>query len=455
MISVRSQLSGFQFSALSVSVRGTREPNTENLRTENRELTSSSPRSHCHPSYNPAVFVRDLASIDLTDPWVQADPYPVFDRLRTEAPVCRLRVGRWLHFWMITRYDDVVSVLKDERFTHDFRKVRRADVQIVRLLGPLTRHMLNRDPPDHTRLRVLVQKAFTPRFVEGLRPRIESLAEELLDRVARQGRMDVVADYALPLPVTIIAEMLGVPVSDRDRFQRWTARLVEFGGAWSIIRSVPSGWSLLDYIRGLVRIRRRQPEADLISALVAAEEAGDKLTESEVWAMVGLLLLAGYETTVNLIANGTLALLGHPEQMHALHARPSLAPAAVEELLRYDGPLNWAPPRWARCDVEVAGVMIPKHAAVALGLNAADRDPAQFRRPDVLDFQREPNRHLALGQGVHYCVGAPLARLESQIAFTTLLRRLPDLRLAVPREALPWRRSVPLRGLRSLPVSFG
>lgn len=395
----------------------------------------------------------DRLDIDLTDPSVRADPYPLYARLREQAPVCRMRVGV-LDFWMLTRYDDVVAALRDERLTHDFRKVPRADVQVLRLLGPLNRHMLNSDPPDHTRLRALVHKAFTARFVEDLRPRIESLTGQLLDRVASQGRMDIVADYALPLPVTIIAEMLGVPVSDRERFQRWSAALVEFGGAWSVLRALPSGWALLRYIRRLTILRRRRPENDLISALVAAEEDGEKLSGQEVWAMVGLLLLAGYETTVNLIGNGTLALLKNPEQMNTLRGQPSLMPVAVEELLRYDGPLNWAPPRWTLGDITIRGVTIPKHAAVGLGLAAADRDPVQFDRPDELNLAREPNRHIAFGQGIHYCVGAPLARLEAQIAFTTLVRRFPDLRLAVPPTTLRWRRSVPLRGLESLPVVF-
>jgi cytochrome P450 PksS len=398
--------------------------------------------------------VPDSLNIDLMEPAVRADPHALFARLREQAPVCRIRVGRWLDFWMLTRYDDVVAALKDERLTHDLRKVPRVDVQVLRLFGPLNRHMLNSDPPDHTRLRALVHKAFTARFVEDLRPRIESLTHELLDRVASSGRMDVIADYALPLPVTIIAGMIGVPVSDRERFQRWTAALTEFGGVWSILRAVPRAWALLRYIRRLTTLRRHRPETDLISALVAAEEGGDTLSGQEVWAMVGLLLIAGYETTVNLIGNGMLALLKHPEQMQRLRVDRTLMPRAVEELLRYDGPLNWAPPRWTMCDITLRGVTIPKYAAVGLGLNAADRDPAQFERPDELDLAREPNRHVAFGQGIHYCVGAPLARIEAQIAFTTLLQRFPDLRLAVPPSALRWRPSVPLRGLASLPVAF-
>ncbi|MGH9576472.1 MAG: cytochrome P450, partial [Terriglobales bacterium] len=214
-------------------------------------------------------------------------------------------------------------------------------------------------------------------------------------------------------------------------------------------------WALLRYIRGLVTLRRRHPEDDLISALVAAEEAGDKLNEDELLAMISLLLLAGFETTVNLIGNGTLALLEHPSEMERLRSQPELMPSAVEELLRYDSPIKLATPRWTQCEVTIGGLKIPPHAGLAIAIASANRDPQQFENPDALNLAREPNRHLSLGQGIHYCLGAPLARLEGQIAFTTLLRRFPHLRLAVPREALRWRKSMPLRGLESLPVSLG
>ncbi|MCI0354141.1 MAG: cytochrome P450 [Acidobacteria bacterium] len=396
----------------------------------------------------------DAAAIDLTDPQFRIDPYPTYARLRVEAPVCRARAGFFGRAWLITRYDDVAAALRDERFTKDLRKVRRPEVQVLRLFGALNRHMLNADPPDHTRLRALVQKVFTTRFVEGLRARIESLAEQLLDRMAAQGQMDVVGDFAQPLPTTVIAEMLGVPVSDRERFQRWSAGLVDFAGLLSILKAAPSAWALLRYIRGLVALRRKRPEDDLISALVAAEEAGDKLNENELLAMVSLLLLAGFETTVNLIGNGTLALLENPAAMEKLRAEPTLMPSAVEELLRYDSPIKLATPRWTLCEVTVAGVQIPRHAAVAIAIASANRDPEQFDRPDALDLAREPNRHLSLGQGIHYCLGAPLARLEGQVAFTALLRRFPRMRLTVPRGSLRWRNSMPLRGLQSLPVTI-
>ena len=400
----------------------------------------------------------DTADIDLTDRQLRSDPYPLYARLRKEAPVCRVRAGRLFDFWLITRYDDVVAALRDERLSKDPRKVqttsRRAkEIWVLRLGGPSARHMLARDEPDHARLRGLVQKAFTARFVEGIRPRVESLTEELLSRVAGQDRIDVIRDYALPLPSTIIAEMLGVPVSDRERFQRWSAAMVDLRGVLQIPRAAPSLWAFLRYIRKLVRLRRRQPENDLISALAAAEEAGDKLNEDELLAMVVLLLIAGYETTVNLIGNGTLALLENPAEMDRLRAQPSMMPCAVEEMLRYNSPLELATQRWALCDIEMAGVTIPKGDFVVAGIASANRDPQQFERPDVLDLAREPNRHVAFGQGIHYCLGAPLARMEAQIAFTALLRRLPELRLAVPRNVLRWRKSAFLRGLEALPVA--
>ncbi len=400
----------------------------------------------------PAMYER--TDIDLTDPQFRIDPYPIYARLRAEAPICRVRAGFFGRAWLITRYDDVAAAIRDERFTKDFRKVRRPEAQFLRILGPLNRHMLNVDPPDHTRLRALVQKAFTTRFVEDLRPRIESLAERLLDRVKGHPHMDVVRDYAQPLPTIVIAEMLGVPVEDRERFQRWSADVVDFSGPLSLVKAVPAAWALWRYIRGLVNLRRRRPERDLISALVAAEEAGDKLNEDELLAMVGILLLAGFETTVNLIGNGTLTLLENREEMDRLRAQPSLMPSAVEELLRYDSPIKLATPRWTVSEVTFAGVKIPPYAGLAIAIASANRDPQQFDNPEALNLAREPNRHLSLGQGIHYCLGAPLARLEGQIAFTTLLRRFPCMRLVVSRESIRWRNSMALRGLESLPVSL-
>jgi len=400
----------------------------------------------------------DLAHIDVTDPKFKAQSYAIYARLRTEAPVCRIKMGRWYSAWLLTRYDDVVDALKDERFAKDPRTapITLKEKLLIGTFGPLARHMLNSEAQDHKRLRGLVQKAFTPRLVDALRPRIESLTEQLLDRATERSEMDVIRDLALPLPVTIIAEMLGVPASDRERFQRWTAILLEMdiGSPLRILGGIPAIRTFLRYLRRLVKLRREQPQNDLISGLVLAEEAGEKLNEDELLAMIFLLLIAGYETTVNLIGNGTRALLENPDELEKLRAQPSLMPSAIEELLRYDSPLELASSRWARCDTVLAGATIPRGALIAIGLTAANRDPQQFERPDVLDLAREPNRHVAFGQGVHYCLGAPLARLEAHIAFTALLRRFPELRLAVPSNKICWRKSMVLRGLEALPVAF-
>ena len=397
--------------------------------------------------------------IDLTDPRFKANPYLVYDQLRTETPVVRISIGFGYKAWLVTRYDDVVLALKDQRFTKDVYKAPkrgffRKEMLFAWMFGPFIKHMLNADEPDHTRLRGLVQKAFTARFVESLRPRIESLSEELLDRVAARGRMDIMRDFALPLPVTVITEMLGVPTADRGRFVSWITTILDTGIGPQSLKMLPLISAFKRYIHSLVGMRRKHPENDLISALVVAEEAGDKLNEDELLAMIFLLLIAGYETTVNLIGNGTLALLDHPAELERLRAQPAIMPSAVEELLRYDGPLEIASQRYALCDIEVSGVTIPRGHMVAPGLVAANRDPRQFEQPHLLNLTREPNRHLALGQGIHYCLGAPLARLEAQIAFTALLRRLPEMQLAVPRNSLRWRGSLVIRGLHELPVAF-
>jgi cytochrome P450 PksS len=322
------------------------------------------------------------------------------------------------------------------------------------MFKPLTRNMLDLDPPDHTRLRALVQKAFTPRLVEHLRPRVQALADGLLDRLPGRPQFDLIRDYALPIPTTVIAEMLGVPAGDRHRFHRWSRAIVAADPSGPrMLLVVPHVWAFLRYIRRLVRAKRAAPADDLLTALMRAEEAGDRLSEDELVAMTFLLLVAGHETTVNLIGNGVLALLQHPEQLERLRGNPGLIRPAVEELLRYAGPLETATERFAREDVTVAGVAIPRGSLVYAALASANRDERQFPDPDRLDLGREPNRHLSFGLGPHFCPGAPLARLEGQVAITTLLRRAVDFRVAVPPGAIRWRRGLALRGVESLPVT--
>jgi cytochrome P450 PksS len=398
--------------------------------------------------------------VNIASPGFKANPFPFYARLRAEAPACRMTLPTGEPAWLITRYDDVAMALKDERFVKDtinaltpgqaanqpwFRKVFKS----------LKRNMLNRDPPDHTRLRGLV-KAFSPRLIERMSGRIETLTNDLLDAVQGRGRMDLIRDYALPLPATIIAELLGVPVEDRDAFHRGTDAIVSAASSsWAMLKAIPGAWWLIRYIRKIVRERRADPRDDLVSALAQAEEAGDTLSEDELTAMVFLLLVAGHETTVNLIGNGVLALLEHPDQMDKLRNDPALIKPAVEELLRYTSPVEMATERYAREDVAVAGVGIPRGEMVYAVITSANRDEHQFSDPDKLDLTREPNKHLGFGLGPHFCLGAALARLEGQIAINTLLRRVPDLRLAGAPDVPRWRRGMLLRGLESLPVAFG
>jgi cytochrome P450 PksS len=400
-------------------------------------------------------------SIDIASPEHKADPYPFYARLREEEPVYRVSLRGGQSAWLVTRYDDVAAVLKDdERFVKDKRNALTPEQEakepwMPAAFRPLMRNMLDLDPPDHPRLRALVHRAFTPRLVEQLRDRVQRLTDGLLDAVQSRGRMDLIRDYAQPVPTTVIAEMLGVPVADRHRFQRWSAVSVAITPSlWGVLRAVPSVLAFMRYIRRLVRERRARPKDDLVSALVQAEEAGDRMTEDELLAMVFLLLIAGHETTVNLIGSGTLALLEHPDQLERLRDDPALVRPAVEELLRYTSPVETASERYAREDVAVAGVTIPRGSMVFAAIASANRDARQFPDPDRLDLTREPNRHLAFGLGPHFCLGASLARLEGQIAINTLLRRLPGLRLAVPPRALRWRRGLVLRGLKGLPVAF-
>lgn len=397
-------------------------------------------------------------SLDISSAKFKANPYPIYARWRAESPVHCLKLPDKRTAWLITRYEDVAAVLRDERFGKDRFKTPELTAKqpwMPKSFRPLAHNMLDQDPPDHTRLRALVHKAFTPRLVENMRRRVQSLTDELLDAAERRGRMDLIRDYALPLPSTIIAEMLGVPVADRHRFHRWSSSMVTADASkLSLFKAMPGVTAFLRYVRKLIKKRRAEPSDDLAGALARADEAGDQLSEDELLAMIVLLLIAGHETTVNLIGNGTLALLAHPQQVEKLRNNPELIPAAVEELLRYDGPLAMATERFAREDVTVAGVKIPRDGLVFTVLASANRDERQFEKPDALEITRENNKHLAFGLGVHYCLGAPLARLEGQIAINTLLRRTTGLRLCVPQEKLRWRRGLVLRGLEALPIAF-
>jgi cytochrome P450 len=386
--------------------------------------------------------------VDLLDPAFKANPYPTYARLRSTAPVHRTTLPDGRGVWLITRYEDVMAVLKDERFVKNWRQALTPEQlaqtpQIPEVMEPLSTNMLDTDPPDHERLRALVSKAFTPRLIERMRPRVQAIADVLLDAVQDKGEMDLIDDYAFPLPITVIAELLGVPTEDRNRFREWSDAAVSGNASQEYLEKVllPHMQAFTDYLRQMFEEKRKNPGEDLISALVRAEEAGDKLSQDELLGMVFLLLVAGHETTVNLIGNGVLALLQHPDQLQKLRDDPSLIKPAVEELLRYDGPVETATERFAREDVAMGGTVIPKGEMVLVVIAAADRDPDRFPDPDLLDI-------------IHHCLGAPLARMEGQIAIGTLLRRMPRLRLKGSPESLSWRPGLVLRGLKGLPVEF-
>jgi cytochrome P450 len=409
----------------------------------------------------PASTKARFAGVDISSPAHKANPFPFYEKLRAEHPICEIPMPSGQSAWLVTRYDDVVSVLKDGRFAKNpinalTSEQAKKQPWMPAVFKPLLSNMLDSDAPNHTRLRALVQKAFTPKRVEAMQDRIQSLADGLLHALRNRRRFDLIGEYALPLPATVIAEMLGVPASDRHKFHRWSSSIVSVNWSkWAMIKGVPAVWRFLRYVRGLVKLRRRKPEDDMITALVQAREGGDRLSENELVAMIFLLLIAGHETTVNLIANGMLALFEHPDQLERLRDEPSLIQPAVEELLRFAPPLDTATERYAREDVTISGVTIPRGSLVFAVLCSANRDEAHFPEPNALDITREPNKHLSFGLGIHFCLGAPLARLETLIAIGTLLRRSPELQLASPLASLRWRRGLVLRGMKSLPVLRG
>jgi pimeloyl-[acyl-carrier protein] synthase len=385
-------------------------------------------------------------------PRVFNDPYPIYAALRAKDPV------HWsilMDSWVLTRYHDVDAILRDHRrYSNDGRN---------RVFSPRSRQaflgaqeepsMLFLDPPDHTRLRALVNKAFTPQTIEALEPRIRTIMAELLDQIEDPTAFDVIEAVANPLPVIVIAELLGVPPADRAQFKIWSdqrARTLEPTRTASELQEAKRAGEALDaYFLNIINERRQAPRNDLISALVAAEEAGDKLTEREMVIMLRLLLVAGNETTTNLIGNGMLALLRHPEQMQTLRDTPNLMSSAVEELLRYDSPVQ-TDVRIAMADHELDGRPIRKGQGVVLLIGAANHDPQAFPEPERLDLTRNKNSHIAFGRGIHHCLGAALARLEGRIAFEALLDRFGEMHLRTAQPA--FKDHIVLRGLRTLPV---
>jgi cytochrome P450 len=406
-----------------------------------------------------------MTHYDLNSAEFLRNPYPIYDELRINDPI------HWSaenDYWIITRYADIVSnaqnnLLSSNRIAaHAGRMPIQAKEHFRPFFAAVGSWMLMIDPPDHTRLRGLVSKAFTPRVVENMRSLVQKLVDDMLASVREQGRMDIMTDLAIPLPATVIAEMLGVSGADQQRFKSWSDDIAMGLGGIDTARTKEELFALYDlaqksflalssYFREQVAQLRAKPTDNLMSALIQAEEQGDRLSEDELFANCVLLMIAGHETTTNLIGNGFLALLRNPDQKEKLLHNPDTIVSAVEELLRYDSPVQKMG-RIAMADVQIVGKEIKQGDLVCLSFAAGNRDPEQFAAPAQLDIMRKPNRHLAFGHGLHYCVGAALARLEAQIAINTILGSLPKLRLET--DDLEWNRNLTLRGLKSLPVAF-
>lgn len=399
-----------------------------------------------------------LEPVDITSPSFRANPFPTFKRWRDTRPVVPVRAfGE--HIWIITRYDDVLAALTDERLVKDRRNAqdpnkKQRGMWIPGFLKPLQCNMLDFDAPDHTRLRSLVHQAFMPRLIAQMQTRIHRLAHELIDRVQAKGEMDLVHDFALPIPLVVISDMLGVAEADRAALHRWSNVMVSVTKPIDGILAIPSLYQLVQFLHRLFREHRLNPQNDLTSALLQAESEGSKLSEDELIGMVALLLSAGHETTVNLIGNGVLALLTHPAELDRLRTQPELMKSAVEELVRYTPPVLFATTRYARENLSIAGTSISKGESVLVALGSANYDESKFENPETLILDRQNNKHVGFGSGMHYCLGAPLARLESSIAFQVLFERLPNIRLAVNPENLRWNSNLITRGVKAIPVKF-
>lgn len=390
------------------------------------------------------------ATLDLFDGRFWNDPYPAYDAARADEPVRKVDMPDG-PAWMIFGHADVRAALTDPRLSKDWRYTLPAD---ERAAAPeqFLPMMILMDPPGHTRLRKLVSRSFTLRRMEALRPRVEEIATQLLDDLPATGTVDLMASYAFLLPVYVICELLGVPAEDRDDFASWSNVMVDESTRDS---AMEAGAKLFAYLTALIETKRATPDDALISALIQEADDGDRFTQDEIVAMAMILLIAGHETTVNLVGNGVLALLTHPEQLALLQEKPELMASAVEEFLRWDSPVHTTPARFAAEDVEYSGVTIPARSVVLLSLAAGNRDPERFEEPEALKVDREAAGHVAFGHGLHHCLGAQLARIEGQEAIGLLLARRPDLALAGNVDDLIYRRSTLVRGLKTLPVVLG
>ncbi|WP_257031402.1 cytochrome P450 [Paenibacillus sp. FSL W7-1088] len=402
---------------------------------------------------------RSKSKVDFMDHSFIQQPFPVYEKLRSEEPVHRLLLPSGHAAWMVTRYEDAVNILQDGRFVTGVLDNRNDETEET--LPPhqviISRNLISVGPEDHRRLRRLIQKAFTPRMIERLRGRIVEISDELLDKIqaGNTREFDLIEDYAFPLPIIVICEMLGVPLKDQDKFRAWSNTIMESVSNPQMNQESDEVMkAFVDYLQELITDRRNHIQQDLVSDLISIEEEGDKLTEQELYALVFVLIIAGHETTVNLIGNGMLALLEHPQQKQLLMEQPALIQAAVEEVLRFNGPAEISNVRWAAENVDFQGIQIRQGDMMLVALSSANRDSSRYENPDTFDITRKVNDHIAFGKGIHYCLGAPLARLEGEIAINALLQRLPEIRLNTDAELLEWRPGMIIRGLKAFPVVY-
>ncbi|AIM31260.1 cytochrome P450 [Bacillus thuringiensis serovar kurstaki str. YBT-1520] len=397
--------------------------------------------------------------INLASAQFKEDAYEIYKESRKKQPILfvnQVEIGKE---WLITRYEDALPLLKDNRLKKDWTNVFSQDIKNMYLSvdnsDHLTTHMLNSDPPNHSRLRSLVQKAFTPKMIAQLDKRIEKIADDLISDIERKGTLNLVDDYSFPLPIIVISEMLGIPKEDQAKFRIWSHAVIASPETPEEIKETEKQLSeFITYLQYLVDIKRKEPKEDLVSALILAESEGHKLSARELYSMIMLLIVAGHETTVNLITNTVLALLENPNQLQLLKDNPKLIDSAIEEGLRYYSPVEVTTARWAAEPFQIHDRTIEKGDMVVIALASANRDETVFENPEVFDITREKYRHIAFGHGSHFCLGAPLARLEAKIAITTLFNRMPELQIKGNREEIKWQGNYLMRSLEELPLTF-
>ncbi|NWK69612.1 cytochrome P450 [Bacillus paramycoides] len=397
--------------------------------------------------------------INLASAQFKEDAYEIYKESRKVQPILfvnKVEIGKE---WLITRYEDALPLLKDNRLKKDpanvFSQNRMNMYLSLDNSDHLTTHMLNSDPPNHNRLRSLVQKAFTPKMITQLEGRIQEIADDLINDAQQKGTLNLVDDYAFPLPINVISEMLGIPKEDQAKFRIWSHAVIASPVTPEEIKDTEKKLSeFITYLQYLVDVKRQDPQEDLVSALILAESDGHKLSAPELYSMIMLLIVAGHETTVNLITNTVLALLENPDQLQLLKENPKLIDSAIEEGLRYYSPVEITTARWAAEPFKIHDQTIQKGDMVIIALASANRDETVFENPGVFDITRENNRHIAFGHGSHFCLGAPLARLEAKIAISTLLKRMPGLQISGNREEIKWQGNYLMRSLEELPLSF-